>query len=207
MALSTNAIVTLAEAKQFLEVEGEDDNDQLEALIGAVSGAIEQHVDRKLSTRVYTEEVYNGTGFSTLTLREYPVTAVSQIETLDNVTSSGTTWKTEDITNLVIMDAVTDDTARGDLYWRDWAFPWGRANVRISYTAGIDFTAGNYTLTSEKLKQATYGLLALHRRTQDKVTSGIASRSFSGQSISYVDIAMTQETKHLLAGEKRVGVA
>jgi hypothetical protein len=207
VALSANAIVTLAEAKDFLEVEGDDDNAQLEALIGAVSGAIEDKVDRKLSTRVYTEEVYNGTGFSTLTLREYPVTAVSQIQQIDNVTSSGTTWETQDITNLVILDAVTDDTARGELYWRDWAFPFGRANIRVSYTAGIDFTAGKYTLTSEKLKQATYGLLALHRRTQDKITSGVASRSFSGQSVTYMDIAFTKETLALLAGERRVGVA
>ncbi len=175
MAVDTNALLTLDEAKEFLEVEGNDEDAEIESLVDAVTFTVEDYTGRKLKSRDYTSELFSGTGTQWLRLREYPVTAVASVDTLSGVGSSGVTWQSESIKNLVILDTVEADRSRGKLFWRDSAFPLGTVNVRITYTAG-------FTTLPEQLKRGVRSLLGWYRRQQDRHAVGIGSRSFSGQS-------------------------
>ena len=175
MAIDTNALLTIDEAKEFLEVEGNEEDAEIESLVDAVSFTVEDYTGRKLNSRAYTSELFSGTGTQWLRLREYPVTAVASVDTLSGVGSSGATWQSEDITNLINLDAVEADRSRGKLFWRDHAFPLGTANVRITYTAG-------FTALPPQLKRGVRGVLGWYRRQQDRHAVGVVSRSFSGQS-------------------------
>jgi len=55
------------------------DNYLIERLIDRASDLIERYCGRKLKSRSYTKEVYDGTGTERLILREYPVTQVSRV--------------------------------------------------------------------------------------------------------------------------------
>jgi hypothetical protein len=175
VAVDTYALIDLEEAKDILEIKGHNENVEVERLIDGVTYDVESFIDRKRLTRTYTAERYNGTGLAQLRLRQYPVTSVTSVDFLSGVSTSGLTWDSKDITNLVALDTVQDNEARGTLYWYDTGFPVGILNVRITYVAG-------YATVPHNIQLAVRGLLAWFRRQQDRHAVGIGSRTFAGQS-------------------------
>lgn len=79
MAVSSTALITLAQAKLYLNITDEDSDRILEALIDRATGFIERYCNRKLKSRAYTREVYVGNGTSRLVLDQYPVSAVGRV--------------------------------------------------------------------------------------------------------------------------------
>jgi hypothetical protein len=163
---------------------------------------VESFIDRKILTRSYSEERYNGTGLAQLRLRQYPVTSVTSVDFLQSVTTAGITWESKDITNLIALDTVQDNEARGTLYWYDTGFPVGILNVRVTYVAG-------YATVPHNIQLAVRGLLAWYRKQQDRHTAGLGSRSYAGQSevmgvLAMMNMAMPGDVVALLEPFKRM---
>ena len=79
MALSSAALITLAQAKLYLGITDENSDTLLESLIERASGYLERYCNRKLKTRTYTREIYYGTGGASLRLDQYPATTISRV--------------------------------------------------------------------------------------------------------------------------------
>ena len=79
MALSSAALITLAQAKLYLGITDENSDTLLEAFIERASGFLERYCNRKLKTRTYTREIYYGTGGPNLILDQYPATTISRV--------------------------------------------------------------------------------------------------------------------------------
>jgi uncharacterized phiE125 gp8 family phage protein len=189
MAVTARSLISLEECKRFLGIDPTNTKEdvELEPLIDAVTGSLERKTRRKLKTRTYTQELYNGTGTGELRLREYPVTAVSAVDFLQTVSDSGVTWESKTITNLVI-DRISpiDPENRGLLYWRDRTFVKGRLNIRITYVAGFGSDVTDNPIP-ENLKDACMRLIQLQRKNKDKSLVGVASRSMSGQTTTFAN--------------------
>ena len=181
---ATNAILTLEEAKEHLKEETTDHDEMIDALNDAVLGFIEKDTSRKIAKRNYTGELFNGDGSPVLVLREYPVTAVAKVEFMTGLNI----WTTQSLTNLVIDPEINDR-----ILFRDLRFPKGIFNIRNDYTAGIDMTtleAGDTQLA----KQVARELLTLAFTGFDRMKTNIASVTFQGQTVSYIQSAMHKET-------------
>lgn len=70
--------ITLAEARQWLNLTDASEDDLLLDLIDAASTAVENYCNRPLASATVTED-YTGTGTALLFLRRTPVTAVLQV--------------------------------------------------------------------------------------------------------------------------------
>lgn len=186
------ALTTLDRAKAFLEISGDSKDMVLTLLINHVTGQIEQFLKRSLLSQSYSEKC-DGTGINTITLKQFPVTALASLE----VNTSGDStedWQTIDTKNyfwyrdgrIVLNKPIAGflDQDAGDFL----AYP---KKYKVTYTAGflIDFANENdpalHTLPSE----IEYACL--------KILSGVYnSRKNEGlQSIKVGDISMLFKTK------------
>lgn len=78
LSLDANALITLAEAKQFLQITASDEDSFIETLINAASQRAATFCDRVFVETSYRES-YNGTKQKRLRLRNYPVTSISRL--------------------------------------------------------------------------------------------------------------------------------
>lgn len=80
MSLESNALTTVAFARQYLNLPStNEDNQVLEFEINLVSAAMEHYCDRTFHSTVYSAERYDGDGTTRILLRNYPVTAIGRI--------------------------------------------------------------------------------------------------------------------------------
>lgn len=187
MALASDALLTLEEALEFLDVSEPSKYPEVEDAIEAATDWIEGELQRKqLKTGAISNELHSGGGTSWLWLREWPVTAVSKVEFLVGLD----TWEDQSRTYLVI------DALEQAVHFRDRVFPKATLNVRVSYTAG-------YAALPAKLKQAAKELTLEVWRQAERQTSGIASTSFAGQTVVYTDQPMPKATVSKLATFRR----
>lgn len=203
MAVGTYALVSLAEAKNFLEITKDDENAEVERLIDAVSATFESELFYNVLTRTYSAERYCGTGTGQLRLRSFPVSSVTSVDFLQNVGSAGLTWDSQTITNLLALDTVTANTSRGMLVWYDTAFPRatsGVPNIRITYVAGESATPFD-------LQQAVLKACKWERKMQDQAMVGVASRSFAGQTeVITMQKDWPQDVWKVINKYRRIGV-
>lgn len=88
------AFTTLYRQKVFLSI-GSDKHDGLLTLcINEVTGFIERYVRRSLLSQTYTNEVYDGNGYSTLMLKQFPVTSLSSFQARRSSDPSDDNWDT-----------------------------------------------------------------------------------------------------------------
>ena len=91
------ALTTLFRMKLFLNLEGTDRQDQrLTMLINFVTGFIERQCRRSFVRQTYTSEVYDGNGYSSLVLRQFPVSAVSSFQYRNSNDPDDDSWTTID---------------------------------------------------------------------------------------------------------------
>lgn len=132
MALNANALTTLAKAKSHLKILDGSQDTVLETLINAASSIIEQYVDRKLQTQTHTE-YQDGRRQNRILLKQYPVTAVSQVrvDQTSDFTDATTQLASTDFyiedENLIVL---SPNGSRG-------IFPNGTRNIKVIYTAGV----------------------------------------------------------------------
>src|SRR6185503_8264304 len=105
MPLESWALLTMDEAKEYLNLPSGTDEAFLAEVINATTEAVEGYTKRKLASRTYTSSIFDGSGAVYLKLREYPVTAVSAVAFLD--TDDPVTWTTQTAT-VAIEEPVKD---------------------------------------------------------------------------------------------------
>lgn len=167
-------LVSLAQVKEHLEISNADQDSYLSTLIERVTGYVEARTNRKLYTRTYTDELYDGSGTSVLRLKEWPITSVTAVSFLDSQTS--TTWTSQSLTYLVI----DKETERSIVFRDGTVFPQDFQNVKLSFVAG--FTTLPVQLVGETLR-----FLTLLHRLKDKQLEYVDSVSAMGQTTRFVN--------------------
>jgi uncharacterized phiE125 gp8 family phage protein len=171
--MAATDLVTLAQVKEHLEIVNNDQDSYLATLIERVTGMVEARTRRKLYTRTYTDELYDGSGTHVLRLKEWPITSVTAVSFLDSQTA--TTWTAQSLTYLV-MDKETQRT----IVFRDGTvFPKDFQNVKLSFVAGLSTVPAD-------LAQETLRFLALLHRAKDKQLENVESVSVMGQTTRFV---------------------
>lgn len=173
MALDANALVSLDQVKDHMDISGSTFDSRLERMINAASTLIENQTNRQLITQSHTH-YFNGDGTGTLEPQEFPVTAVTSIHDDDEWTFGAETEVTDfdifDETFIVLKKCLV--------------FKQGRRNVRMIYTAGYVGPAGSSTVPTD-LQEATILLVELLYNMRDDRRLGIKSKSKLGETVSF----------------------
>lgn len=177
------AFITLTEIRHWLDVKGTADDALLEDLIVAASKFIETWISRDLSSRSYTE-TYDGPGGRRLSLRAYPVTAVTSL-TIDGATIPAAASSTD--LGYVI-------SGRG-LALRGYRFTEGVENVAVTYVAGYDSVPVD-------VAQACKELVGLRYKERDRI--GYVSKAVGGEVVAYSQKDMSEAVKTLLNAYREV---
>jgi hypothetical protein len=134
MSLDSNALITLANLKSYLQdVEADDDSYDtiLEMLINSVSTLMQSEIGEPLVYASYTDKYLTGNGTSMLRLPQAPIVAVTSVEEDDWTLTEGVE---EDYVILNVAGYLRKTSGQ----------TWSKAvhNIKVSFTAG-------YWVTSE----------------------------------------------------------
>lgn len=186
MALdTTNAIVSITEAKDFLKITAETDDAIIESLINRASSWANDYTGRLLLSRTNTE-YYDGDGTGTILLRQYPVTSITNIyDDVDRVFGSNTIIPAPDI-------ILNQESGIVRLFNGTAAFNKGMMNVKAVYVAG-------YVTPPESLKEAVLVHVGhSYRRQYADQKFGVVSETTGDRTISYVNEDFPARAKSLL---------
>jgi hypothetical protein len=150
MALNANAIVTLAEAKQQLNIvtSNTTEDSVIEAMINEISDAVEYYTQRKIFAQSVTNEIRDGDGTNVIYPKYYPLI---QLSTASSPTSANILAAVQyrDTPDSAWTDIETDtdhifyDTTLPYIELYDLVFPIGRRNIRLNYKAGYSTVPGD----------------------------------------------------------------
>lgn len=181
-------LTTLANVKQWLNIQTTTDDLLLTRLITASSGFIQAWLNRSLISQQYVETV-NGDDTLKRSFANYPVTAVTSVyidgqaiapapvATAPNVARSG-----------YAFDATM-------LYLLSYAFNRGFLNVVIAYTAG-------YTVIPAEIEQACIQLIGLRYNERSRI--GQVSKSLGGEVVAFSQKDMSADILTILNNYKKV---
>ena len=175
--MAAQDIITAAEAKVYLGVSGSDLDTPIGTFISDVSSWIEEYLGRKVKgSQTVTDEIGSGDGTEFYIPLYPPVTAVSTLKYRDDPTQSWADLVTD--TDYILIDPEGDYI---EIY--NGAFPEGRANIKVTYTAG-------YSTTPNAIKQVCYEMVAMRFR-ESHVSGlgderlGVSSRSSAESGVTY----------------------
>jgi hypothetical protein len=132
-------LTTVAAVKQYLGSFSDTSQDLLVGkLITAISKTILNYVGREtFAVRTFVD-VYDGNGKSFMLLRQWPVVSVSKIELPGmnplTVASDCTCWPPSN--GFLVEDPTSAGGSQQRLTLYGYAFPHGRSNIRVTYSAG-----------------------------------------------------------------------
>jgi len=129
--LASNALVTLADFKQFMHIDTDDvdDDGRLTQVINYVSQRIERYCKRVFKSAAYTEYYDGVLDMSSLILNQYPVSAISSIY------DDPSWYYTAD--SLILATDYAYDADSGMVFLAPgYRFSMGKRNIKITYTAG-----------------------------------------------------------------------
>ncbi len=169
VSLNANALISIVELDEILRITI-GDSDLSATLINIASDSINNYTNRKILSRTYTEEAYDGNNDTKIYLKQYPVTAVSSVESWDTYNNESSYTYTEHTEYIVYTD-------EGYIYLRGLTVP-GHKNYRITYTAGYVLADVPYDL-----KNACAQLAGLVYYNKGK--AGIKSETMGKYSITY----------------------
>lgn len=174
MALNSNAILTLDQAKTHLDIPlaNTQYNDRVEQFINSVSDHIEYLTGRKLKQATYTHQ-FTGQGTPFLVLREYPVTSIAAIHVDAGWTFGvGSLVSASDYAILKEVGVIRKAPA----LWDDSA----------AYAIRVEYDAGFATLPFD-IQQAALSMLEIVYDMRDQRSTRVQSRSKLGDSVSWAD--------------------
>jgi len=189
MALSADALTSLAALKRYLQIEGPQHDDLLESLIEAVSAQFNQYTGRKLTAHDYSHlaadaaydpdnALLDGSGQAELLLPQYPV-----------ISLSGVSLDGQDLN----LEGLVLDRAAGVLSLKSGGFPRGRGNLGLRYRAG--FAATPADLAQAALEQAA-------TRFQESAAGhgrlGLSARTLADGSVSYTASGLLPQVREVL---------
>jgi len=189
MSLDTvNALVTLAEAKEFLKITASSEDTVIEGFINKASIWANDFTQRLLLSRALTE-YYDGEGEDELLLRQYPVTVLTSLN--DDVLRVWGAGTAIDVSANVVLDG---EKGIVRLWNQAVAFNNGIANVRAVYTAG--YASGS---VPESIKEAVLLYIGnLYRRQYQDQRFGVASETIGDRTTNYANDGAPEKSKELL---------
>lgn len=189
MTLESNALVTLARQKIYLEEDGSTHDTILELLINGVSSFFDLFTGRtQLREKVYTNFLLDGNGKNRLYVPDFPINSISALEESDVALTEDTDFYVYSRHNQGYLKRNGDD-------WLE-----GHKNIDLSYSAGFKileafyFDSGGITIpaiaaTLVGASSAAEGVVSRIIRTAGVWASGTAAGSveFSSQTGTFQD--------------------
>jgi uncharacterized phiE125 gp8 family phage protein len=187
MSLDTaNALVTLAEAKEFLKITGTSEDTLIEGFINKASIWANDFTQRLLLSRALTE-YYDGDGDNELMLKQYPVSALTNL--YDDVLRAFGAGTAINIASDVVLDS---EKGIVRLWNQAVAFNVGIANVKVVYTAG-------YATVPETIKEAVLIYVGhLYRRLYQDQRFGVSSETIGDRTTTFAGDVVPAKSKALL---------
>lgn len=203
------ALTTLERVKQHAQIESEDYDAELTALINEVSARVETFLGRHVISRQWVHDgsaadnprldSYGGTE---LFLPEAPITAVSTLKVYPTHTAL-----TEGYDEDFVVDASAGiiELVNGNCFYR------GRQLVEITYTAGYlsSATAGQESWlfgmdqASADIRLAATIQTAWSFHQKQRQREGVASMTSEGVSVQYLTDAWVPEVRDMLEPHRR----
>lgn len=190
MALDSNALVTLADTKTYLQISDTKYDTILEMLINAVSTMFDNYVGFQIKKKTYTDLLLDGNGAVEFWLPFYPVTNITSLKEIDSDGSEETL--TEGKNNDYIVDEDKGLLIRRDTVWID-----DYDSIKISCDGG-------YETIPKDLQQACFLQVAASFQKFKNKTWGEGSRTFPDGSISILETELLSEVKVILNKYRRV---
>ncbi|RJX29178.1 MAG: phage gp6-like head-tail connector protein [Desulfarculus sp.] len=193
MALSLDALTTLAAVKRYLGLTAIDHDDLLEGLIEAVSAQFNAFCDRKLRARDYSHlaedpdydpanALLSGSGYPELLLPQYPVISLTTL-VVDG----------REVAPAAGGSGYALDAAAGVVSLTSGVFPRGWHNVGLVYRAG--FSAAPADLAQAAVEQTA-------ARFQESAAGqgrlGVSARTLADGSVSYHGGALLPQVQAVL---------
>jgi len=184
MALDSNAMLLLSQAKSHLGITGAGEDSRIEDLIAEASTWMESWAKRKLSIQTITE-YQDGRAMNRILTREYPITGGPATGGKPEIFQDGD-WVFDSTTRLDEEDYdVSEDGLTITL--KNAFFSKGYRNIKITYEFGVGLvTTGTSTNTFPRDLQLCCKKLVewldLHR-TNRRI--GQRSKAKGGESVSY----------------------
>ena len=195
-------LVTTQQYKTYKKIEHNKDDNQLGALIPAISQLVKTYtgnavIDYATINKVETFDIYDSLT-SELFLTESPLTNVGLVQERDSLADSYTTL-TEDTDYYV--DKEHDRIYRVDGASSIKYFPKGFASVKITYRAG-------YESCPEDLKLAVYDLITYYLKEEYKGRRSMAGATLQNEASSTIrnDIGFPDHIKRVLDMYKIIDV-
>jgi len=191
MALSANALVSLAETKGFLNITGTGSDVRLEDVINSASATWELECNRPFKKTAYTDLRLSGPAGPRLYLPAAPIDITAAVTILVDEVAQ-TVWKQETDGDPDLKDVIVASTTpmgplgiRDHLYrsggWRDSSrHPY---NVRLSYTGG-------FIVVPDDLKRAVLYTIQKLFRDEQKQLSDVQTVTLPSGSITLFDITL-----------------
>lgn len=196
MQLASWALLTLQDAKEHLDIHDDDHDLEIGRMVESATRRCESICDTGLLSRQYVE-VYDGTGRLDLRLRNFPVTAVSQIRFLTSWAPDA--WTVQNLSTYPIH--IVQPTAE-TIRFRNLFFPYWEQSVEVTYTAGV--VAATTADIPAELRDACLVVLTGLWKQKDKQMTGIATQSAFGQTVTYdLDQKTLKTADDLLTEYKR----
>jgi uncharacterized phiE125 gp8 family phage protein len=172
MALNSNALTTLANAKAWLKIPTlETGTDSMvEMFINAASDDVEQYTQRKLKAQSHTE-THHGRGSNAIMCLEFPLNSVTELRIDWEATFT-------DPSTLIDPDRYRIEASSGCVFLRNQSFPKGYNNIRVIYNAG-------YATIPSGLEQAVLWIVAFNHRIWETKNIARPSKSKDGESASF----------------------
>jgi hypothetical protein len=162
-------LATIDQVKAYFGEESDKSDILLTSLVGAASDVIENYCGRTFASTAYTNEVYDGTGTRTMTLRHFPIVSVTSILENGAALSSGLDAT---LAPDVIIRPDEGQLIRPWFFWLPY-FGW----YKITYTAGFATVPAGIT-------QACLELTGIMLR--DKEHPGIQQKTTGQQTTTYL---------------------
>lgn len=181
MALdTTNALVSLAEAKTFLKISAESEDSVIEDFINRASVWANDYTGRRLKSRS-SSDVYDGDGSDILLLRDYPVNAVTSFQIVDEPVP------------LIIYEDFSLNAENGIIKTKN-----GRMITKGFHNVSITYTAG-YSTPPETIKEAVLLYVGrLYRRQYADQKFGVQSETVGDRTTTYGADDIIPKAKSLL---------
>jgi uncharacterized phiE125 gp8 family phage protein len=189
MALSADALTSLAALKSYLQISGDTHDALLESLIEAVSAQFNAYTGRRLTARDYSwreadpeydsdNAVLDGTGLPELILPQYPVQSLAELAL------EGSPLE---------LELVALDRSAGVASLKSGVFPRGKSNVGLVYQAG--FATLPADLSQAALEQAA---VRFQQSAAGHGRLGITARTLADGSLSYSGEALLPQVREVL---------
>lgn len=200
MPLKANALVTVEEAKSWLNVTGATDDAKLEDEINRASEALEAYCNRPLKKATYTNVRLMGGARPTLYLKAVPIDVAAALTiSVDAVVQ--TVWKTEADGDPALKDVIVGSDDHTTLLGQQnhlWRGPgWGCPSYSNPYNVLLTYTGGLGT-TPDDLKGAAFYVIQKLWRDRTKGLTDVTTISGPSGSINILDIAMPRWARQAL---------